>query len=89
VFPASDVLLALEIVSPGSVAADRAIKPPMYERAGIPLYVRIEQAGPTAHVFRLDGERYALESSGPVLRLGEPFGIELDLVALVEADDAE
>jgi Uma2 family endonuclease len=89
VFPASDVLLALEIVSPGSVAVDRAIKPPLYARAGIPVYVRIDQASPTAHVFRLHDELYVLESSGPVLRLGEPFGMELDLVAMLEADEAD
>lgn len=84
VFAAGDVLLVLEIVSPGSVAADRAIKPPLYAQAGIPIYVRVEKAGPTAHVFVLREGRYELESSGTTMRLGEPFGLEIDLVALVE-----
>lgn len=89
VFDASDVLLALEIVSPGSVAADRAIKPPLYAQAGIPLYVRVEQGGPVAHTFGLSTDRYLLTSSGAVLELPDPFGVAVDLAALVAADEAE
>jgi Uma2 family endonuclease len=89
VVDADDVLLAVEIVSPGSVAADRAIKPPLYAQAGVPLYVRVEQAGPVAHLFELDGDRYRLTSSGPMLHLPDPFGLTIDLAALVAADEAE
>ena len=49
--------MVVEIVSPGSVAADRAIKPRLYAEAGIAHYVRIERAGPTAIVGQLAGER--------------------------------
>lgn len=87
VFAPSDVLLAAEIVSPGSVAADRAIKPPLYAQAGIPVYIRIERAGPSAHVFRLNGARYDLESSGTTLLLREPFEVEVDLIELLAADE--
>lgn len=87
VFDPREVLLAVEIVSPGSVAADRAIKPPLYAQAGISTYLRIEQTGPTAHVFRRNGDRYELESFGSTLRLREPFDVELDLIALLATDD--
>jgi len=89
VFDASDVLLALEIVSPGSVAADRAIKPPLYAQAGIPLYVRVEQGGPVAHTFVLSTDRYLPTSSGAVLDLPDPFGVAVDLAALAAADEAD
>ena len=83
VLEAGDVRLAVEIVSPGSVAVDRAIKPPLYAAAGIPAYVRIEKAGPVAHLLRLEAGRYEPESSGTVLILSRPFPVEVDLVALV------
>lgn len=80
----ADVALMIEIVSPGSAAADRAIKPRLYAEAGIPLYVRIELAGPTAVVGRLAGDRYVIGDPGPVLRLTEPFPAEIDLPVLLE-----
>lgn len=89
VFDPADVLLAVEIVSPGSVASDRAIKPLLYAQANIPTYLRIEQTGPTAHVFRLVGDHYEIESSGTLLRLHQPFDIEVDLVALLQSEEAE
>ncbi len=83
---ASSVLLALEIASPGNAATDRAIKPGLYAEAGIPVYVRIELAGPTAHVYRLRKGGYQLVESGTVLRLAEPFPVEIDLAALLAAE---
>lgn len=84
---ASDVALALEIVSPGSVAADRAIKPRLYAEAGIPTYVRIELAGgPAAIVGRLLGDRYVISEPNHVLRLDDPFRAEIDLPALLAAE---
>lgn len=83
VFEARAVRLALEIVSPGSVALDRAVKPRLYAESGIPTYVRIEKAGPTAHVLRLDEGKYVPESSDTVLRLVEPFPAVVDLPALL------
>jgi Uma2 family endonuclease len=81
------VLLAMEIVSPGSVTFDRSIKLPVYAEAGIPTYVRVEREGSTAHVMSLRSGRYELESSGTVLRLTEPVSFELDLAPLMSADD--
>jgi len=44
----SAVLLVVEIVSPGSRATDRAIKPDLYAEAGIPGVLRLEfQPAPT------------------------------------------
>lgn len=37
-----DVVMAIEIVSRGSVATDRAVKPQLYAAAGIRYYLRIE-----------------------------------------------
>lgn len=57
----TDVLLVIEIVSPGSVELIRHLKPVEYARAGIPHFWRVERDGPaTVHMFGLgvgaDGE---------------------------------
>jgi Uma2 family endonuclease len=50
----ADVLLTVEIVSPGSVELDRHLKPIEYARAGVPHFWRIERDGPaTVHMFGL------------------------------------
>lgn len=50
----SDVLLVIEIVSPGSIELDRHLKPVEYARAGIPHFWRVERDGPTTvHMFGL------------------------------------
>jgi Uma2 family endonuclease len=50
----SDVLLAIEIVSPGSVELDRHTKPREYAAAGIPNFWRVEREGAaTVHRFGL------------------------------------
>lgn len=83
VWDAADVALTLEIVSPGSRAMDRAVKPRLYAEAGIGVYVRVETSErPTATVGRLVGERYTAGDPASVLRLTEPFPAELDLPAL-------
>jgi Uma2 family endonuclease len=86
VLDAAEIALAIEIVSPGSIAVDRAIKPRLYAEAGIPHYVRIELPGPTASLGRLVGERYVVSEAEPFLRMQDPFPTEIDLVALFAAD---
>lgn len=56
-----DVLLAVEVMSPGSVTEDRITKPAMYARAGIEHYWRLEPNADrlTLHVYRLAGDVYA------------------------------
>lgn len=96
---ASVVAMVVEIVSPGSTVADRAIKPPLYAAAGIPHYLRIEEADPpTAIAYRLhDGHYVEVARAGrwERLRLAEPFPIDVDLAELAartrpdEPDPAE
>lgn len=51
----SEVVLAIEIVSPTSKAIDRVLKPALYAEAGIPYYWRIEPGDPTiVHTCALD-----------------------------------
>lgn len=84
---AADVALVTEIVSPSSVVADRALKPQLYAAAGIPCYVRIERgAVPSAVAYGLREGRYVeavRAEPGGMLRLREPFGVEVDLASLV------
>jgi Uma2 family endonuclease len=50
----ADVLLTVEIVSPGSQEMDRYLKPVEYAQVGVPHFWRIERDGqPTAHLFEL------------------------------------
>jgi Uma2 family endonuclease len=61
-FEPHEVLLVIEIVSPGSVTMDRVAKPTIYAQAGIPFYWRVERdAGIVVHTYELDrdGEVYA------------------------------
>jgi Uma2 family endonuclease len=57
------VVLAVEVVSPGSESADRLVKPIEYARAGIPHYWRIETSSPYAvdvYTYRLaEDSRFA------------------------------
>lgn len=84
---AAAVALVVEIASPGSVAADRAVKPALYAAAGIPGYLRVDLGadGVDAAAYRLAGGRYVVSgraASGQRLRLTEPFPVELDLARL-------
>lgn len=85
---AKDVALVVEIVSPGSVVTDRAVKPQLYAAAGIESYLRIEIGpdGPTAVAYRLRDGSYSEESRaapGEVLHLHEPYPLEENLAAFV------
>jgi Uma2 family endonuclease len=90
VWDPTDVVLVVEIVSPSSIAADRAIKPPLYAAAGIEHYLRIELTNPAprAVAYRLHRGHYVEVTSsrpGQILCLTEPFPVELDLAELVTA----
>ncbi|CAN5150932.1 Uma2 family endonuclease [soil metagenome] len=85
----ADVALVVEITSRGNIAADRAIKPPLYAQAGVPHYLRIElhQGRPTALVFALRGGSYVEVDRAPpgeLLRLTTSIAVTLDLAALAE-----
>lgn len=54
----ADVMLAVEVVSPGSESIDRLIKPGEYARAGIQYFWRVERDGgaPTVHMYSLGSD---------------------------------
>lgn len=82
-----DVLLVVEVVSPGSETTDRVVKADQYAKAGIRFYWRVEQAiGETPIVYT-----YVLDPATQVYRDGEvftgtvdtsvPFAVSIDLPA--------
>jgi len=86
----TDVAMVVEIVSPGNAAADRAIEPALYAAAGIEHYLRIElgKPGPRSVAYQSHRGRYVEVGSsrpGELMRLAEPFPVELDLAALAAA----
>jgi Uma2 family endonuclease len=90
VWDPTEVAMVVEIVSPGSIAADRAIKPQLYSAAGIEHYLRIELSDPepSAVAYRLHRGHYVEVTSSrsdEVLYLAEPFPVELDLTGLAAA----
>jgi Uma2 family endonuclease len=84
-FAPSEVLLAVEVESPGSHTEDRVTKPALYARHGIPHYWRLELGPLRARVHRLaDGDVYR-ETAGGEERLvaAEPFAVDLALDELL------
>lgn len=81
-YEATQVALAVEIVSPSTKRRDRLEKPALYAAAGIPHYWRIEQD--PVHVFAYDlvDGRYELAADadeGAELLLTAPFEIKLPI----------
>jgi Uma2 family endonuclease len=76
----SQVVLAVEIVSPGTKRRDRLEKPALYAAAGIPHFWRIEQN--PLHVFAydlVDGRYELVADSADELLLTAPFEIKLPI----------
>ena len=82
---APDLLLAVEVMSPSSIASDRIAKPAQYAAAGIPHYWRIEPEPRllVAHVLEGDVYREAGRFEDAV-DLREPVALQLRLVDLFE-----
>ncbi|MEV0215561.1 Uma2 family endonuclease [Micromonospora sp. ALFpr18c] len=85
-----DVVLAVEIVSPGTRRIDRFAKPGEYAAAGIPFFWRIEQDPMHVYAYRIGdrvgpgGERqYELVADGAdVVEMTEPFDIKLPIAEI-------
>jgi Uma2 family endonuclease len=87
VFHAADVVLALEVVSPGSRRLDLRIKREEYADAGIPHYWIVDVDEPVSLIAcHLAGE-FGYVDGGAVtgtFRTNEPFPFEIDLGALLD-----
>jgi len=89
-FP-DDLQLVAEVVSPGSVMADRVDKPVMYAAAGIPSYWRVEMDGPGTPlvvVYVLRGDDTYREAvtvrAGESITIDVPFRVELRPAGWIE-----
>jgi Uma2 family endonuclease len=86
---APGVLLAAEVVSPYSRREDREVKPQIYARGGIPLYLPIDKLAdpPLVTLFSKPGAdgygKRQAAAAGEQLRLPKPFGIALDTARLL------
>jgi Uma2 family endonuclease len=84
-FAPAEVLLAVEIESPGSHAEDRITKPALYARHGIPHFWRVELEPIAVRQYRLgSGETYReAGSSDERLAATEPFPVDVALADLL------
>lgn len=84
---ASDAVLAVEVISPGSVWTDTRVKPLQYAEAGIPHLWLVDPVRPvTATVYRLaDGEYQESQRTEQELWVDEPCQLRIDLDALLPA----
>ncbi|TCO57254.1 Uma2 family endonuclease [Actinocrispum wychmicini] len=82
---AKDVLLAIEIMSPGSQVIDRMHKFTEYARAGIENYWIVDPERPvTISVFELVGEVYKLVvETADTLSVAAPVALTVDVQALL------
>ena len=88
--PARDMLLLVEITSPGNFRQDRIAKHGDYAAAGVPFYLRVDLENGIealeASLYQLvDGEyREAARSVDGILRSSAPWPFEADLRALAK-----
>ncbi len=76
----ADVLLAVEVMSPGTVSTDRVAKPAQYAAAGIPAFWRLELDDRVLVTHVLDGDAYRETGRHTgVAVVEEPFRVELDV----------
>lgn len=85
--PSSGTVVAVEVLSPGSVRTDTVIKPMEYADAGIPYFWLIDPQPPvTATVYRLvDGEYEESQRAEKVLEVDEPCPLRIELDELLPA----
>lgn len=82
-FQPHEVLLAVEVVSPGSVTMDRVAKPALYAQAGIPYYWRVENdGGIVVHAYRINPDAEVYAPTGrfdKTVDLDEPWQLRLPI----------
>lgn len=88
-YACEDVVLAVEVVSPGSEQRDRETKPRAYARAGIPHFWLVERDSPAGHpvvrTHELDGPAQAYVPTGvhrDQLKVDVPYPISVDLTEI-------
>jgi Uma2 family endonuclease len=78
----SDVVLAVEVVSPGSGGDDHVMKRYQYGKAGIPHYWIVDQKRRTLTVLRHDGaegyDEVTVVGPGETWQTEEPFPLKVD-----------
>ncbi|MEV4571666.1 Uma2 family endonuclease [Nonomuraea jabiensis] len=84
----SDVLLAVEVVSPSTKLHDRGTKAAAYAAAGIPIYWRIEPfEGPTLYIHELVDGSYkepTAHKAGTTVNLSSPYPVSFDPADLID-----
>ncbi|MFI9325637.1 Uma2 family endonuclease [Kitasatospora aureofaciens] len=84
----SNVLLLVEVVSPGSETTDRVVKLDQYAKAGIPFCWRVEQAVgrvPVVHTYVLDAADRSYRTDElftGLVKAVVPYPVEVDLTEL-------
>jgi Uma2 family endonuclease len=89
--PAAKVLIAVEVISPGSRRKDTLVKPMEYAEAGIPHYWVIDLEPPatlTAYVLA-DGHYQKAQTVTDELTTLDPFPLHIDVPALTTPRGAE
>jgi Uma2 family endonuclease len=84
-YRASDVVLAVEVVSPGSGRIDRVLKFAEYAEAGIPNYWIVDLEKPVSlAAFALKNRHYLLLSeSATIMNLESPVALTIDPAAVL------
>lgn len=83
---ASNTVLVVEIISPGSVRRDRSVKREEYADAGIPYYWIVDLEPPVSLLACHQAGEFGFADDGEftgTFRTGRPFPFELDLDTLV------
>jgi Uma2 family endonuclease len=85
VYRASDVLLVVEVVSPGSARTDHVLKRSEYADAGIPHYWIVDPSEPVSLLACHQAGEFGYADDGTVtgaFTATEPFPVEIDLDGL-------
>jgi Uma2 family endonuclease len=81
-FTPAEVLLVVEVVSPGNAVMDRKVKPDLYAESGIEYFLRVELAAlRPSELFELTDGAYAPIATahpGGQLTTDRPFGFTVD-----------